>query len=169
MLLSPVDIIDVSEDLLLRSFRAVIFSILSLELSFGKTTVAIGNVVVTWVVFLVGVSSLLSPMLICRSLGCARGVSVMFSSSGIVASGPWSSLLMWTECVSVLSLFVLISTIRVGSWFLCMMMGFGCTYDFRCDPTVSVISVSSAGGCAGCSVRVPWCAPDLGEGFCESV
>ena len=144
-LLSPVDIIDVSEDLLLLSFRAVIFSTLSFELSFGKTIVAIGGVVVTWVVFSVVVSSLLSPMLTCRSLGCAQGVLGMFLSSGVVASGPWSSLLMWTECVFVSSLFVLISTIWVGAWSLCMMTGFGCTYDFRCDPTVLVISVSSAG------------------------
>ena len=138
-LLSPVDIIDVSEDLLPRLFHVVI------ELSFGKTIVVIGGVVVTWVVFSVVVSSLLSPMLTCRSLGCAQGVLGMFLSSGVVASGPWSSLLMWTECVFVSSLFVLISTIWVGAWSLCMMTGFGCTYDFRCDPTVLVISVSSAG------------------------
>ena len=81
-LLLPVDIIDVSEDSLPLSFRAVIFTTLFFELSFGKTIVAIGDVVVTWVVFLVGVSSLLSPMLICRSLGCVRGVSGMFLSSG---------------------------------------------------------------------------------------
>ena len=77
-LLSPVDIIDVSEDLLLLSFRAVIFSTLSFELSFGKTIVVIGGVVVTWVVFSVVVSSLLSPMLTCRSLGCAQGVLGMY-------------------------------------------------------------------------------------------
>ena len=112
----PVDLIDVSEDSLLRSFWAVISATLSFELSFGETIVVIGDVVVTWVVFLVGVSSLLSPMLICRLLGCAWGVSGMFLSSGIVASGPWSSLLMWTECVFVSSLFLLISTIWVGAY-----------------------------------------------------
>ena len=50
-----------------------------------------------------------------------------------------------------------------------MMTDSGCMSVFWCNPIVLTNLVSSVGVCVGCLAKVPWFAPNLEEGFCETV
>ena len=52
---------------------------------------------------------------------------------------------------------------------MCMVIGFVDMVISCRNPSVSTVFVSSVGVCVGCLVKVPWCSPNLKEGFSEAV
>ena len=110
--MSDIDTVDVFEGSSLWLTRAIISTSSSLELSFVVLSIPDAEFVATCGLFFVGNPLALSPVPICGILGCIWSALGTSSLSGLVSSGFCPSL--WSECVSLPSLSVHMSTIWMG-------------------------------------------------------